>query len=807
MRYGTYSSISFPSIFPHPSQLLMQNDTCSYISFPSTFVSHFFFQFFYLFVNFGLPSCLKLYCQCFAASTTCGPKCKCDECHNTTRHADYIASARKGILQRNSAAFDVKVVTTVTPIVPSSLLPPLPPPPTPPPTQRIVSSSNWSSQNKNIPYNHRDNHPDPQSYTLSYSSPPPSNLSNGGQQRLQHHHHHPSTTIVPQFFHQAQQHRISRQGCKCRRSFCLKKYCECFQNGTACGIHCRCIDCKNTNLFDKYNNKKGGSKGSIAVGSLVSNESAIRLSRHVVEPWRGKKYDSSKITNSKRSLNDAGDMIDIQNEGFEKGRLDREIPNKDADAEQKCHFEEKKEDYTTDVAISTTLAKSEPDRMAIMAAVAMTELLNGYSYRDPPKIQDKSLDESSHEKEVENDVDEQHTSSSSVGISPENYRYKEIDSDSLNEASNDERIQDSANDNTNLVSSDHSNEEKADSPPPVLFSTQSPLKRKLNQEPEVETTEEAGDVHPSKEMKRSPISSSSASLASVESRNPSPVLTYRSSPQQHYTSDYYNRRPQPSTPKRFPWTDQQQPGPPTYSYFHDRRSYSNQLPPQHYYPGVASDPRRSPVQYYRPPPSSQYKHFPMQPQSPSSTYLAHPPRVSPPPLPPSHFSSSPSIMYRPLPSNRPDAPTLPSPQVGSQSESNRLCFTGKSYEEIIRTTGLPKSLSFRKICSRCGKTRGEHGELGFGNKCVFQDCGKCGAGFHWHELAKQPMGVLCQLTTKQGALPGAAAIYDRKIKDLASRADMQKSIHAQESEAHGVGMNQYNYQNAVISPSSLCLTK
>lgn len=34
-------------------------------------------------------------------------------------------------------------------------------------------------------------------------------------------------------------------GCHCRKSSCLKKYCECFNGHVPCTPKCRCVDCKN----------------------------------------------------------------------------------------------------------------------------------------------------------------------------------------------------------------------------------------------------------------------------------------------------------------------------------------------------------------------------------------------------------------------------------------------------------------------------------------------------------------------------------------------------------------------------------
>ncbi|KAL3762194.1 hypothetical protein ACHAW5_002782 [Stephanodiscus triporus] len=103
---------------------------------------------------------------------------------------------------------------------------------------------------------------------------------------------------------------------------------------------------------------------------------------------------------------------------------------------------------------------------------------------------------------------------------------------------------------------------------------------------------------------------------------------------------------------------------------------------------------------------------------------------------------------------------------------------------------LPKGLTYRKVCSHCGRQRAEHGEFGFGNKCPFTTCGRCSAEeeLHRRDDGTCCMGVMCTLTVEEGAKRGANDKYEAMLADLAARAEVRAgmTIATETNEVHCV---------------------
>ena len=92
-----------------------------------------------------------------------------------------------------------------------------------------------------------------------------------------------------------------KNGCKCRRSACLKKYCECFHAQVKCSTNCRCVGCKNM---------PGGSEGDDEAGADIGGSTLPSHTKHVtVVDMTDGKHDEVLKTYSNANVMDAAQNL------------------------------------------------------------------------------------------------------------------------------------------------------------------------------------------------------------------------------------------------------------------------------------------------------------------------------------------------------------------------------------------------------------------------------------------------------------------------------------------------------------------
>jgi len=564
------------------------------------------------------------------------------------------------------------------------------------------------AQRNHLDYDHSQIHPGVASSTV-YGGVPPAFSSTSIHQVPSHHHHvaavnlnnpndlhnYPSSNrisnpiaeqsslpvhghaVPPPHMHQMA--KVHRVGCKCKKSRCLKKYCECFSNNSWCGASCKCEDCGNRPPESTLNGQ--GPVRSVGTTATSFDTSSAVAPHMLLEMSPGQNQHLHLVSSEEEKAGSSGTGAGTSLSFARPSSVPSlgSHPTLSSDAQSKEDGGQLVAQAAQQLA-SMTSSSSNGEKLDFLATLASSALdtLNANNAKVAKK-------EENHHKRKAHEIDtasrkELGASASAFAIEQQQEQKKRHSMDSQNMPHKKRSM------------AEHQQH---------LHDVQHP------------------QHHHSHQQQMLPK-------------------------QQVYCYDQYRRHHL-----------REDIGRPSY---HPRPAYYHGQPPQSpYYPQHQAA-------------GNQQHHLGWH-----CTLHHGDARTG------STSSCRPQFTRHHLSSQAP-VPVATDPSSSPPSTGDVKSKTGNQTADV-KLHKLPKGLTYRKVCSHCGRQRAEHGEFGFGSKCPFTTCGRCGANEEMHRCNGQPMGVLCALAEDQGAESGASDKYDIMLADLAARAEIQAGLSSSGANA------------------------